>query len=301
MTDGTSHSPWTAENEGEVWTLWLDEPERSQNVLDTAALRGLDELLGQIEQEASCRGLVLRSRKPGGFCAGADLKTIRNASDATEMAAYLGGGSKVIERLAGLAVPTVAVLHGVCLGGGLELALACRSRVALASSVPLQIGCPEIRFGLIPAWGAIMRLPRLINPRDALNLLLSGNPLGFLQAKSQGLVDRLVSQDEPGRILDVLRRDSTEAKPVDPDQWEAELEFAAVKLADHPTDFPDVQRIILDLIRIDLAQGADIARAAAIERCIQLALEPSTREAIDDFFSRRAAMSGDRSTISPQG
>ena len=92
------------------------------------------------------------------------------------------------------------------------MALACRFRVALASNAPLQIGSPEIQLGLLPAWGAITRLPRLLAPRDALNLLLTGNPIGFLQAKSQGLVDRLFSQDEQARIAETLARGQPRAR-----------------------------------------------------------------------------------------
>ena len=159
----------------------------------------------RIEGDSSIRGVLIRSAKPAGFCAGADLKTIQTCTSAAELAAYLRRGMEVLDRLAGLKVPTTAVVHGVCLGGGLELALACRCRAALASSVALQMGSPEVQLGLIPAWGAMVRLARFIAPRDALNLVLTGNPIGFLQAKSQGLVDRLVAQDEQDRIAETLR------------------------------------------------------------------------------------------------
>jgi enoyl-CoA hydratase/carnithine racemase len=270
-----------------IWTLWFDCTRRSHNVLDRVAFDELDQWLDDVEDEPSARGLLFRSAKEKGFCAGADLKTFLECTSATELAAYLRRGLEVIDRVAGLKIPTTAVIHGVCLGGGLELALACRCRAALASSVPLQLGSPEIQLGLIPAWGAMVRLPRLLAPRDALNLLLGGNPLGFLQAKSQGLVSRLVTQGEEDRIIETLQRERLPEGPLTKDNWEEELEFAVAKAAGQPADFPEAQEIIMELIRTDLSDGPEAARHAAIERCVERALDPSTREAIGVFFDRR--------------
>jgi len=273
--------------EGDVWTLWFDSSDRSHNVLDRVAFDELDRQLDEVEADARIQGLLLRSAKEKGFCAGADLKTIRECSSAGELSEYLRRGLEVIDRLAALKVPTTAVVHGACLGGGLELALACRCRVALASSEPLQLGCPEIQLGLIPAWGAINRLPRLINARDALGLLISGNPLGFLQAKSQGLVQRLVTQEEQAKIAETLRSDPCQESPLSGEHWEDELQFACARMADQPADFPEAQEAILELIRLDLKEGSRVARQAAIERCAELAFQEATRDAIADFFNRR--------------
>jgi enoyl-CoA hydratase/carnithine racemase len=292
MTLATPPTSWRRESgPGGVRTLWFDSPGRSQNVLDLAAFDELDGCLAEVEDDPSLRGVLIRSGKPGGFCAGADLKTIQACQSAGELESYLRRGLAVLDRLAHLRVPTAAVLHGVCLGGGLELALACRCRVALASGIPLQLGCPEVRLGLIPAWGAITRLPRLLAPRDALDLLLTGNPIGFLQARSQGLVDRLVSQDEQDRIAETFDRDPCPERPFAADPWHQELDFARAKAEDQPTDFPEVQDVIMDVIRIDLARGPDAARDAAIVRCAELALRPATRQAIADFFKRRRSAS----------
>ena len=197
----------------------------------------------------------------------------------------------VLDRLARLKVPTTAVVHGVCLGGGLELALACRSRAALASSVTLQMGSPEVQIGLVPAWRAMVRLARLIAPRDALNLLLTGNPIGFLQAKSQGLVDRLVSQDEQDRIADTLEREPRADRPLSRTVWNDELEFAAAKVEEQPADFPEVQQEIMQLIETDLDQGPETASAAAVERCAELGVRPVTQRTIAVFFQRRRSAS----------
>jgi enoyl-CoA hydratase/carnithine racemase len=288
MSDGQSQTTWRPETSpGDVTTLWFDCPGRSQNVLNLVAFDELDQCLAEIESDSSIRGVLIRSAKPGGFCAGADLETIGGCTSAGELAAYFRRGLAVLDRLARLEIPTVAVVHGVCLGGGLELALACRCRVALASSVPLQLGCPEVQLGLVPAWGAIVRLSRLLAPRDALNLLLTGNPIGFLQAKSQGIVDRLVSQDEQERIAETLQREPRPSHSLDRATWNDELEFAAAKAEEQLAEFPEAQQAIMQLVETDLTQGPEAAGAAAIERCAELGVRPITREAIAVFFQRR--------------
>jgi enoyl-CoA hydratase/carnithine racemase len=292
MTDGLSRKSWRLDRSDDgLWTLWFDCPGRTYNVLDPAAFEDLDGCLAELEGEDSLRGLLIRSDKASGFCAGADLRTIRACASPFELEAYLNRGLAVLDRLTRLKVPTAAVVHGVCLGGGLELALACRFRVALASNIPLQLGCPEVRLGLIPAWGAIARLPRLLAPRDALNLLLTGNPIGFLHAKSQGLVDRLVTQEEQARIGEMMTREAAPARPFTVGTWQDELAFARAKAADQPADFPEVQDVIMEVIQTDLTRGLEAARQMTIAQCVELAMRPATREAIDDFFDRRRASS----------
>ena len=190
-------------------TLWFDAPDRSQNVLDVAALEELDRRLSEIESDSSVRGVLVRSGKTGGFCAGADLKTIQgcqlagragvvhDAGASPSSTGWQARGADCRRRARGLSGRGA----GTC--PGLPHLAWPWPRVSRS-----QIGSPEVQLGLIPAWGAIVRLPRLLAPRDALDLLLSGNPLGFLQAKSQGLVSRLVSQDEQERITEVLNRDA---------------------------------------------------------------------------------------------
>ena len=288
MSDGPSPTTWRRESSLDgVCTLWFDAPGRTHNVLEPAAIDELELRISDVEGDASVRGVLIRSAKAAGFCAGADLKAFEGCRSPEELESYLRRGLAVFDRLARLGVPTVAVVHGVCLGGGLELALACRARVALASSVPLQLGCPEVQLGLIPAWGATLRLPRLLAPRDALNLLLSGNPIGFLHAKSQGLVDRLVSEDEQARIAEILDRKPQPDRSLPPDIWRDELEFAAAKVEEQPADFPEAQQVIMRLIETDLVEGPEAARNAAIKNCVELAFLPTTRHAIADFFQRR--------------
>jgi 3-hydroxyacyl-CoA dehydrogenase/enoyl-CoA hydratase/3-hydroxybutyryl-CoA epimerase len=288
MTEEGPRSSWRWDRTTEgVSTLWFDCPQRSHNVLDRVAFDGLDGCLAEIASDSSVAGVLVRSAKPAGFCAGADLKTFLSCASVAELETFLGRGREVLDRLSRLKVPTVAVVHGVCLGGGLELALACRFRVALASNVPLQIGSPEIQLGLLPAWGAITRLARLLAPRDVLNLLLTGNPIGFLQAKSQGLVDRLVSQDEATRITETLARAANPQRECDREAWRQAIEFAQAQADDQPADFPEVQAMIMDIIEIVLERGEAAAALAAVAQCARLAFREPTLQAITDFFNRR--------------
>ncbi|WP_165067624.1 enoyl-CoA hydratase/isomerase family protein [Paludisphaera rhizosphaerae] len=276
---------WDRGDDG-VWTLWFDQPGRPLNILDRAALDGLDDCLEEVEEDPSVQGVLIRSAKPSGFCAGADLHIFAESKDGDEIEAFLRRGLDVLDRLMRLGPATTAVLHGVCLGAGLELALACRHRVALASSVPLQVGTPEVRLGLIPGWGSIEHLPRLLAPRDALEMLLFGNPIGFLQAKSQGVVSRLLSAEEPERLVETLSSDAPAERPFLADDWIDELAFARAKLERHSIDFPETQAAILQILETDLAEGPEAAREETIAKLVDLALGDASRDAIADFFDR---------------
>ncbi|APW63007.1 enoyl-CoA hydratase-related protein [Paludisphaera borealis] len=287
MTVDTTRTAWRCDRgEDGIWTLWFDQPGKSHNILTADAFNELDDRLAEIEEDDSVRGVLIRSAKEAGFCAGADLRTIQQSRSAADVEAYLRRGIEVFDRLARLDPPTTAVLHGVCLGGGFELALACQHRAALASHTALQLGTPEVHLGLIPGWGAIEHLTRLLAPKDALDLLLYGNPIGFLHAKSQGAVDRLVSHDEPERLTETLTLAPAPERPFLAEIWNDELDFARAKLAQQPVGFPEAQAAILEVIEIDLAEGPEAAREATIERLVELMLSEPSRHAIDEFFHR---------------
>lgn len=287
MTGEAARTAWRWERgENDVWTLWFDQTWRRHNVLDRPALDELDERLEEVERDGSASGVLIRSAKSVGFCAGADLKLFRQAKTADEIESYARRGMEVLDRLAALKPPTTAVLHGVCLGGGFDLALACKHRAAVASGIPLQLGSPEIHFGIIPIWGALQLLPRIMAPKEALDLLLLGNPIGFLQAKSQGAVDRLISEGESDRLLETLDFEPLAERPFDKETWEGEIEFARVKLAQHSLDFPQAPAAILEILQIDLDEGPEVAREASVAKLVDLALDEDSRAAIAEFFDR---------------
>ena len=124
----------------------------------------------------TCAGVVLRSGKPDGFIAGADIKDFTAIRSALEAETLSREGQALLDRLEALPVPVVAAIHGPCLGGGLEVALACRYRVA-SDDPKTVLGLPEVMLGLIPGAGGTQRLPRLIGLRAALDLILTGRSL----------------------------------------------------------------------------------------------------------------------------
>jgi len=186
---------WTLEQdaEGIAW-LTLDKPNTSANVLSAAVLTELNERLAELER-ARPRGLILISGKKSGFIAGADIREFTGITDEAGGYALIRAGQQVFDRLEALPCPTVAAIHGFALGGGLETALACRYRVAVADE-RLALGLPEVQLGLHPGFGGTVRSVRLLGVRPAMQLMLTGKPLRAKKALQLGLVDRLVSEPE---------------------------------------------------------------------------------------------------------
>ena len=123
MSDETTKAIWRwEESAGGVRTLWFDQPGRAQNRLNDAVFAELEARLAEVENDGSVSGLVLRRAKAAGFCAGVDLEYVLTLSTESEAEAFARRGLAVFDRLSALAVPTLAVIHGACLGGGLELA-----------------------------------------------------------------------------------------------------------------------------------------------------------------------------------
>jgi len=285
MSSATSGSIWRWERgEDGVWTLWFDQPGRSQNVLDPAALDELETRLAEAEGEHALQSLVIRSAKAKGFCAGADLGTILSCRTAADVETFVRRGLAVFDRLSGLAVPTVAVIHGVCLGGGLELALACRRRVALASDEPLQIGTPEVDLGLIPGWGAIDRLPRLMGPDDGLDLLISGRLIGYLLARSHGLVDRLAAEADLEESVGKIGPAAVTERTWPTEAWESAWSRAHAQVDEQPGDHPEAQLKILTIVAIDVAHGRDAAREATPPALAELAMTDVVRDSLGAFL-----------------
>jgi len=172
--------------EGIAW-LRLDDPGKKVNTLSTRLFEWFEAQMSAVERERP-EGLVIYSGKPDGFVAGADLEELQRFTTKEPVIAMLRRGHDLMERLAGLPFPTVAAIHGACLGGGLELALACRRRVA-TEHPKTKLGLPEVQLGLIPGLGGTQRLPRLIGVPDALDLILTGKQVDARKAKRLGLVD----------------------------------------------------------------------------------------------------------------
>ncbi|HEY1725459.1 MAG TPA: 3-hydroxyacyl-CoA dehydrogenase NAD-binding domain-containing protein [Steroidobacteraceae bacterium] len=188
--------------------LTVDKPGTSANTLGRAAL---NELRQQIESAADqpLTGLVIRSGKPSGFIAGADIREFSSAESDATMREVIALGQDLFARIEALPWPVVAALHGFALGGGLELAMACHYRVAVGDS-KLSLGLPEVQLGLHPGFGGTVRSVRLLGVRPAMQLMLTGRAVRADQALKLGLVDRLVASNAE---LDDAARDLIRTRP----------------------------------------------------------------------------------------
>jgi len=199
---------WTLARDvdGIAW-LTFDKAGATANTLSTAVLAELNTALDMLDQQPP-KGLVIRSGKANGFIAGADVEEFGAVHDDADALAIVKRGWDTFERLAGVAYPTLALVRGFCLGGGLELALACRYRVVV-DEPSTRLGLPEVMLGIVPAWGGIKRLPKLVGAPAALDLLLTGKTVDARRAKKLGIADECV----PVRIMDATARGVLRALP----------------------------------------------------------------------------------------
>jgi len=184
-----THWRWAKDAEGLVWLIF-DRAGESANTLSIEALAELDKVIGEVHASGA-RGLVIRSAKSSGFVAGADIREFTKVRDAAEMETMLRQGHGILDRLAALPMPTIAVIHGYCLGGGLELVLACKHRIAVAGA---SFGFPEVLLGLHPGLGGTFRLTKLIDPVEAMTMMLTGRTVHTKKAKALGIVDAVVEE-----------------------------------------------------------------------------------------------------------
>ena len=170
----------------------FDREGSSANIFDFDAMRELDSHIDTIAADSRIRGVIFSSAKESIFIAGADINAFLG-HDVTEddLERLVANGQQVFSKIAALKVPTVAAIHGACLGGGLEMCLACDYRIA-ANDKSTKIGLPETSLGIVPGWGGCARLPRLIGLPKALTMILQGKRLAAKQAKKYGLIEQIV-------------------------------------------------------------------------------------------------------------
>ncbi|MSP92086.1 MAG: fatty acid oxidation complex subunit alpha FadJ [Myxococcales bacterium] len=196
-----------------VATLWIDCPGKKVNTLSVALLPEFETIFAALQAQRSVRAIVVASAKESGFIAGADiddLGAVKSASDGVRLSAQ---GQAAMARIENLSIPAVAAIHGECLGGGLELALACRARV-VSLHPKTKLALPEVMLGLLPGAGGTVRLPKLVGLADALDMMLTGKNIRAEKAVRMGLANAAVP---PGQLLTVARRyarDLADGKPV---------------------------------------------------------------------------------------
>lgn len=185
----------------DVLMLKLDRQNSAVNSLDQQILAELDQLLTALialelsQQTHLPRALIIYSGKKNGFIAGADITQFIHIKTHADAFALMLQAQQVLAKLASLPLPTVAMIHGYCLGGGLELALACQYRFA-EDAENTTLGLPEVHLGLHPGWGGTVRLPQLIGVHPAMKMMLTGIPVSAQAALDLGLVDQVIPASE---------------------------------------------------------------------------------------------------------
>ncbi len=181
-----------------IGRITFDDGSRPLNVLDQSTMAGLVAALDEAREAVAAgrlRVLVFDSGKPGSFIAGADIEAIRAIEGPDDGEAKARTGQAIYLDVEAFPVPTLAAIDGLCLGGGLELALACRFRVC-SDHPKTRLGVPEVQLGVLPGWGGTTRLPRLVGLQAALDLMLKGTPVTPSKAKRIGLVSQVLPHEE---------------------------------------------------------------------------------------------------------
>ena len=260
-----------------VCVLIFDRPDSGANIFDAAALRDLDAQLDFIEKEAGLKGVIVTSAKKSIFIAGADLQTLLRQAQSGEMRGFIAEGQRIFNRLAALKIPTVAAIHGACAGGGYEITLACDYRVA-SDAPATRIGLPETTLGLVPAWGGATRLPRLIGPEKAAEVILKGKLHSAQEALQLGLVDEVVPQD---KLLEAARKKLDSPKRV-PAEGRASARPAS------PIEAPRSQNPAparaAEIINHSLTSSIEESLARELDAIVELGETESTRNLIRNFF-----------------
>jgi len=202
-------SVFDLEKKDGIAIVTMNDPNEAQNVINQGLQDGFDRLFADLQNDSSLKALIFRSGKPGCFLAGADIsifQTIETVDEARE-------GSKLLhatfQKLVDLPMVTVCAIDGVCLGGGLELALTFDYRIA-STAKSTRLGVPEVQLGVLPGGGGTQRLPRLIDLPTALDLMLTGKQLDAKRAKKAGLVDAICM---PEVLMDVAHKYAAKGEP----------------------------------------------------------------------------------------
>ena len=178
-----------------IAVLTFDLPGEKVNKLTMPVLDELDSLLDDLTARRDVKALVITSGKPDTFIAGADIAEIRDITAPERGSELSRRGQAIMNKIETLPFPTVAAIHGACLGGGLELALACSYRV-ISSAPRTVLGLPEVRIGIIPGFGGTQRLPRLVGLAQGLEMILTGKSVHPKQAKTTGLADEVTHREK---------------------------------------------------------------------------------------------------------
>jgi 3-hydroxyacyl-CoA dehydrogenase/enoyl-CoA hydratase/3-hydroxybutyryl-CoA epimerase len=176
---------------GEIALVELDLVGEKVNKLSSPVMTRLKEVVGELEK-SNYKAVILISRKPNIFVAGADIEEIKSLKTREQFVPLLEEAHKIFNSLEDMKIPVIAAINGACLGGGCELVLACDYRIA-TDDPSTKIGLPETKLGIIPGFGGCVRLPRVIGLQAALDIILNGKSVPAAKALKMGLVDKVTS------------------------------------------------------------------------------------------------------------
>jgi 3-hydroxyacyl-CoA dehydrogenase/enoyl-CoA hydratase/3-hydroxybutyryl-CoA epimerase len=296
-----------------VGVIWVDVPGEPVNTIGPRFSDEIAALLSEIGAADEIKAVVVASGKKDGFIAGADIKMLQAAKTAADAQALSERGQRALDELSTFKKPVVAAIHGACLGGGLEFALACRARVA-SNDERTKLGLPEVQLGLLPALGGTQRLPRLIGAATALDLMLTGKQIDARRALKMGLVDEVVPQ---AILIDVACRFALARAGSPPAKKKldkgAVLEALLVKnplgrkvffgKAEKQTlekthgNYPAAERI-LEVTRLGLSKGMQAGLGAEAKAFGELVVSGEARELMGIFFAQQE-LKKDRGVADP--
>jgi 3-hydroxyacyl-CoA dehydrogenase/enoyl-CoA hydratase/3-hydroxybutyryl-CoA epimerase len=288
-----------------VAVVTFDVLGESVNTLQESFAAELSALFVELSADTQLKAVVFTSAKSDAFIAGADINMLGMVRSREEASALSHAGQRALTALAALRIPVVAAIHGACLGGGLELALACAARVA-SSNENTQLGLPEVQLGLLPGLGGTQRLPRLVGVQSALDLLLTGKQIDGKHALRMGLIDELVPH---AILLEVAARVALERAAHAPrakprfGRLLGRSELSELALVENPLgrkllfDQAKKQLIekthghyvaperILEVVKLGFAQGFERGLEAESKAFGELAVSPEARALIHVFLA----------------
>ena len=220
--------------------LYFDRAGSATNTFSKEALRELGQVADHLKSMPP-KGLAILSAKDNGFAAGADIDEFTTLKDADEAMAFVALGNEVFDKIAALPFPTVCMIHGFCMGGGTELALACRYRV-MDDGAKTRMALPEVMLGIVPGWGGAKRMPKLIGAAAALDLMLTGRGVDGRRAKKLGLVDAVT----PRRHFENAARQILTKPPA----------VRSAGLGAAITDWPGIRNIVASMSAKKVAEKA---------------------------------------------
>ena len=295
----------------------IDMPGRSMNVFSVELMDALDTLMDRVEADPAVHSVVLTSGKPA-FLAGADLDMVRGYTvsartlDRDQLFELCGRLGRQFVRLEAQAKPWVAAVNGIAMGGGLELAMACRARL-VGDDGRILLGLPEVRWGLLPGAGGTQRLPRLVGFEAGLELLLSGRSMNPAEAVERRVFQTAVPAD---RLLDEAR---ALARALQRQPWQVADKFAHHTQADVPPHAPQTVRAlaqqhgvsdadfraypafetIIDCVLLGARQPLAEATATEMRQFLRLMIDPVAGQMVRTLFLNRQR--ADREGAAPAG